>query len=326
MVVYIFKRLLWIIPVVLGVMFLIFTLLWFTPGDPSTIVLGANSTVEEREEWKDEHGLNDPYVVQLGRFYKEVLVDHSLGTSYITNKSIGEEIVTRLPYTMLICYVGIGIGLVIGVLLGLIAATNQNTWKDNLCMVFGMVGLSMPNFWFALMMIMLLSMQLGILPVSGISSWQGYVIPCICGAFNGLAQFSKLTRSSMLENIRQDYVTTARAKGQTERKVIFNHAFRNSLLPIVSSIGQMMAASLGGTVVIENIFSIPGLGSYLITSINNRDYTAVRGTVLVLAIIFTVISLGVDLLYGVVDPRLKTMYARKKRKKKIKKQEGGEMA
>lgn len=315
---YIIKRVVWMIPVLLGVSIFIFTLLYFVPGDPANIILGAQATEEAKEELREEMGLNEPYVVQLGSFLKKTFIDFDFGESYISRQSVGTELSQRLPYTLRVCWIGLLIAVLIGVPLGIWAAVNQNTWKDNLSMFISIVAVSMPCFWFALLMVYMFAMKLGWLPVQGVASWKGYIIPCLCSALGTMAAFTRQMRSSMLETIRQDYITTARAKGQTERKIIFSHALRNSMLPIVTSLGGMMAGTIGFGVVVESIFSIPGLGNYLLTGINNRDYPVVRGSVLILAIVFSVMSLVVDIVYGIVDPRLKTAMAKKKRKKKAK--------
>ncbi len=321
---YILKRVLWMIPVLLGVSVFIFTLLYFVPGDPANIILGSQATAEAKMELREQMGLNEPYIVQLGSFLKSTFLEFDFGESYISRQSVSGELAIRLPYTLKVCWTGLLIALILGVPLGVLAATNQNTWKDNIAMLISIVAVSMPSFWFALMMIYYFAMKLGWLPVQGVDTWRGYIIPCICSALGTMAAFTRQTRSSMLEVIRQDYITTARAKGQTEKKIIFGHALRNSMLPIVTSLGGMMAGTIGFGVVIESIFSIPGLGNYLLTGINNRDYPVVRGCVLVFAFIFALMSLVVDLVYGVVDPRLKSTFASGKKKKKQKKTAGEE--
>ena len=308
MVEYIIKRLLWMIPVLLGVSVLIFTILFFTPGDPASIILGGRASQAEKEALTEQMGLNDPYIVQLGSFLENTFLKFDFGTSFITKQSVAKEILNRLPYTLLICYVGIFVGVFFGMLLGIIAALNQNTWKDNAAMVVSMVGVSMPNFWFALIMVMLFSMKFGWLPVTGVTNWKGFVIPCLSIAVGSLSMISRLTRSCMLEVIRQDYITTAKAKGQIPYMILIKHALRNAVLPIITMVGGLMAGSLGGTVVVETIFSIPGLGSYLITGISNRDYPTIQGSVIILAFVFALMSLIVDLLYTAVNPKLRNSF------------------
>lgn len=319
---YIIKRLLWLIPVVLGVALLIFTLLYFVPGDPATTILGSTATEAQKEALRESMGLNDPYIIQLGRFFKDTFLHFDFGQSYFSKQAVSSEILMRLPYTLIICYVGIVIAVILGIPLGVFASVNQNTWKDNLAMLIAMVGVSMPGFWFSLIMIMFFAMKLGWVPVSGVTTFKGWILPCVASSFSGLSMISRQMRSSMVEMIRQDYITTARAKGQTEFKVIMGHAFRNALIPVITTVGGMMAGTLGGTVVIENIFSIPGIGSYLISGISNRDYPVVRGTVIVLAVVFALMSLLVDLVYGAVDPRMRIVTAKKKKKKTASAEQG----
>lgn len=322
---YILKRILWMIPVLLGVSIFIFTLLYFVPGDPADIILGAQATATAKAELRTQMGLDEPYVLQLGCFLKNTFLRFDLGTSYISKQSVSAEILSRLSYSLRIAWPGLLLALILGVVLGVVAATNQNKWKDNIAMFISIIAVSMPSFWFALIMIQFFSLKLGWLPVQGISSWRGYVIPCICAMMGSMATFTRQTRSSMLEVIRQDYITTAQAKGQTEKRIIISHCLRNAMLPVITSLGGAMAGVICAGVVLENIFSIPGIGAYLINGINNRDYPVVRGCVLILAIIFAMMSLIVDIMYGVLDPRLKTIYQvkrKKKRKTNTKKREG----
>lgn len=312
---YIVKRLLWMIPVILGVSILIFTLLYFVPGDPASIILGTNASAEAKIQMRHELGLDQPFMVQLGAFLRDTFLRFDFGSSYVSKQPVLKEILTRLPYTLKVCWIGLAIALVLGVPLGVVAATNKNTWKDNLSMFVSILFISMPNFWFALSLISLFAIQLGWLPVQGVNSMAGYIIPIICTTIGTMAQFTRMTRSSMLEVLHQDYITTAKAKGQTGRNIIWRHAFRNAMLPIVTALGGLMAGSIGFGVVVEQIFSIPGIGAYLLIGINMRDYPVIRGCVLMFAIIFSLMSLITDLVYGVVDPRMKTVIAKKKKKK-----------
>lgn len=313
---YIVKRILWLIPILLGVSILIFTLMYLVPGDPVDIILGANATDEAREALRESMGLNQSYIVQLGQFLKNTFLHLDLGNSYLSQRPVLSEIMVRLPYTLKIVWVGLAVALVIGVPLGIMAATHQNTIGDYLPTGISVIGVSMPCFWFAMVMISVFSMKLKWFPVQGVDSWKSYVIPVISSAIGNLAVFTRLARSNMLEQIRQDYITTARAKGQKEGKIIYGHALRNALLPIITQLGNAMAGQIGFAIVLENLFSIPGIGQYLYTSIMNRDYPAVRGSVLVMAVIFTLMSLAVDLVYTVVDPRMKSAFVSKKKRKK----------
>lgn len=311
MVRYTLKRLLWMVPVILGVAILIFTLMYFTPGDPARSMLGTEATEEEIMALRDELGLNDSYFEQLGRFLYSTFIKFDLGTSYFSRKSVGTEIAARLPYTMLICYVGVLIATVIGIPLGIFSALGRNTWKDGVISFFAMFGASLPSFWFALVMSMYLAVKLRILPTISNGTFLGYLMPWISVAIGGIAGTTRQTRSSMLEVIRQDYITTARAKGEPEFRVVAIHALKNALIPVITSIGGTLGVMFGVTLVAETIYSVPGMGVYLLNAINQRDYPVVRAGVLVLGIIFSITMLVVDLLYALVDPRLRDKFSKK---------------
>lgn len=308
---YIGKRILWMIPILLGVTILVFTIMYFTPGDPATNALGMDASEESIQEFNERYGLNDPYIVRLGNYLKDTFLKLDFGTSYMNGTSVSQQILSRLPYTMIITYAGIVLSVILGIPLGIIAATHQNTWKDSAAMVISLFCASMPSFWFALILIMFFALRLGWLPTVGVQTWTGYILPTISIGIGGAAGIARQTRSSMLEVIRQDYVTTARAKGVKERSVIYGHCLRNAMIPILTIIGAQMAALVGNSLVCETIFSIPGIGSYMITGVNQRDYPVVLGCVVVLAFIFSATILVLDILYTVVDPRLKTMFGKK---------------
>ena len=313
---YIIKRLLWIIPVILFVSILVFTLMYFTPGDPAMIILGANVTEEMYAEKRAELGIDKPYLEQLFDFMKNVFLKGDLGRSYKTDQSVMTQVLQRLPYTLKLAFGSIILSVLIGIPLGVYAAINQSTWKDNLSMFVSLFCVSMPNFWFALLLVMLFAMNLHWFPVTGAETLRDYVLPCVSIALGGAANIARQTRSSMLEEIRQDYITTARAKGQKERVIVYYHALKNALIPIITVIGMQTASLFGGSIVAEAIFSIPGVGSYLLTAINNRDYPAVRGGVLIVAVCFCLIMLVVDLVYAMVDPRIRSQYSSKSSKAK----------
>lgn len=312
---FIIKRLLWMIPVVLGVTIFIFTLLYFVPGDPASVILGANATENEIADKRDELGLNDPYIARLGGYMKDVFINFDFGKSYITNTSITTDLLGRLPRTMLLAVTCILISILVGVPLGVNAAVHQNGFADRACMFLALLGVSMPAFWVGLMLVLLFSLKLQWLPPSGIGGLQYYILPAISNSFAGIATQARQTRSSMLEVIRSDYITTARSKGLLERKVIYKHALPNALIPVITVAGSSFGHMLGGTLVIETVFSIPGIGSYMINAVNNRDYPVVMGSVIFLAISFSLVMLIVDLIYAYVDPRIKAQYMSGKKRK-----------
>lgn len=305
---YILKRLLMMVPVVLAVTVLIFTIMYFVPGDPAIIILGANASEDQLEAKREDLGLNDGYFVSLARYMKKVFIDFDFGNSYINRSDISKEIISRFPRTATIAFFSVLLALSFGIPLGIWSAVNQYTWKDHFSMFAALIGVSMPSFWVGLMLVLVFALKLGWLPPSGISSFKNYILPCIACSLGGMATTARQTRSSMLEVIRSDYIVTARAKGQSERKVIYYHALRNALIPIITEAGTMFGLMLGGALVIETVFSIPGLGTYMVTGINTRDYPAIQGAVIMLSITFGVVMLLVDLLYAFIDPRIRNQY------------------
>jgi len=312
---YIIKRLLWMIPVILGVTILIFSIMYIVPGDPATIIAGQGATQQELNEIRERLGLNEPYLVQLGHYMYNIFCKFDFGESYTTGGSVTAELMTRLPRTLMIGFTAMVLSLVVGIPLGIIAAVHRNGWGDRISMIIALLGVSMPQFWIGLLMVILFSVKLGWLPAQGIDSMACYIMPSIALCFGGLAGQARQARSSMLEVIRADYVTTARAKGLTEREVIFKHALPNALMPIITLAGSMLAHIFGGAVAIETVFSVPGIGSYLVNAINKRDYPVIEGSVILLAIIFSLVMLLVDLTYGFIDPRIKDQFAGKKKRK-----------
>lgn len=278
---YIGKRLLLMIPVVIGVAITIFTIMYFVPGDPAQIILGTSATEADLAAKRTELGLDQPYLVRLGTYLSDIFLHGNFGKSYINNTPITQELLGRLPRTLLLGVISIAIAL---------------------------VGVSMPTFWVALMLVILFALKLGWLPAMGIGGIQYYILPCIANSFGGIATQARQARSSMLEVIRSDYITTARAKGVSEHKVIYGHALPNALIPIVTVAGSNLAHMFGGSLIIEQVFSIPGIGTYMITAVNSRDYPVVEGCVIFLAITFSIMMLLVDLAYAYIDPRIKAQY------------------
>jgi len=312
---YVLRRLLQMIPVILGVTILVFTILYFIPGDPVRLLLGAEPTPAQVLAKRQEMGLNDPYLVRLGRYVGGIVLHFDFGKSWIYNTPVTSELLHRFPRTLTIAVICMLMQIIIGTPLGIIAAVNRNGWGDRLSMFIAMFGISMPNFWLALMLILFFSVRLGWLPPYGIGGLKYYILPCIANAFPGIATQARQTRSSLLEVIRSDYITTARAKGMSEMRILLRHALPNALLPVITIIGNGMGMLLAGTVVIEMIFAIPGVGWYLVGGIGNRDINVVQSSVIFLAIAFTLIMLLVDLAYAFIDPRVKARFAGHKRRK-----------
>ena len=312
---YILRRLIQMIPVILGVTILIFTIMYLIPGDPVKMMLGPDSTPEQIAAKRQELGLNDSYFVRLGKFVGAVFLHFDFGESWVYHTPVTSELFHRLPRTLTIAFFCIMMQIFLGIPIGIIAAVRQNSWIDRTAMFAALFGISMPNFWIALMLVLLFSVKLRWLPPYGIGGLEYYILPVIALGFVGVATQARQTRSSMLEVIRSDYIVTARAKGMSESRVLIKHALPNALLPVITVIGNGMGMMLAGAVVIESIFSIPGVGMYLVNGINTRDYAIVQSSVIFLAIAFALIMLGVDLVYAIVDPRIKARFSGKKRRK-----------
>ena len=307
---YIGKRLLLMIPVVLSVAVIIFTIMYFVPGDPAEIILGVTATQEELEACRESLGLNQPYLIRLGKFLEDLFLHFDFGTSYIDGTSVRTNIITRLPNTLIISLGSMLVAMVLGVSLGINAAIHQNGIADRISMLIALVGISMPGFWLALMLVLLFALKLNWLPSYGTGGIKYFILPWIAAALPEMARLARQSRSSMLEVIHSDYITTALAKGVKKRDVILRHALPNALIPIITVFGGGLAHGMGGALIIESVFSIPGLGLYIVNSINNRDYPSVQGTIVFFSILFSIIMLLVDLAYAAVDPRIKAAFSR----------------
>lgn len=296
------------IPVIIGVAFIIFSMMYFTPGDPARIILGESAKAEDVAKLREELGLNDSFLVQFGRYVKKAVVDQDIGNSYSTKRPVTTEIMDRFPTTLKLAALSIVIAVVIGIPVGIISATRQYSIFDNVSMVLALIGMSMPNFWQGLLLILFFSVYLGWLPSSGFSSFKHMILPAVTIGTSTVAVIARMTRSSMLEVIRQDYIRTARAKGQVESKVINHHALKNALIPIITVIGIQFGYLLSGAVLTESIFAVPGVGRLMVTSIKERDFPVVQGSVLFIAVAFSLVNLLVDILYAFVDPRIRSQY------------------
>lgn len=305
---YIVKRILMLIPVLLGVTFIIFVLLNATTGDPAEIILGEGATPESVAELHEEMGLDDPLVVRFGSFVWNFVTKGDLGRSYTTNEPVTELIAARFPNTLKLALAATAISVVVGLTFGIISAIKPYSVVDNVTMSVALIGVSMPRFWQGLLLILLFSIYLGWLPSSStnLSSLREMMLPALTVALASAAETARMTRSSMLEVIRQDYVTTARAKGLSEKIVVLRHALKNALIPIITIVGINFGTLLGGAVVVESIFSISGVGKLMVDAIKARNYPVVQGGVLYIAFAFCIVNLMVDILYTFVDPRVKS--------------------
>jgi peptide/nickel transport system permease protein len=313
-----------IIPVVLIVAIIVFTVMYFCPGDPAELLLGATASAEDILAMREKLGLADPYLVQLGKFLYKTFLHFDLGNSYVSGVAITKELALRFPKTLLLAGSAIVLELVVGIPLGMAAATHRGKWLDNLCMVLALIGVSVPAFWIGLQLLLVFAQKLQWVPAYGVVPWTGWILPIIVNSLRGVAQMARQARSSMLEVIHSDYVVTARSKGLSERTILFRYVLPNALIPLIQVCGDSFGSSLGGTVVIENVFSIPGIGQYMVQAIGGRDYAIIRSTVVVLSICFSIVMLLVDLCFAFVDPRIKAQYeGQSKRRRKLKAQRKG---
>lgn len=321
MVKYIIKRILFLIPILLGVSAIIFALKTVTPGDPARQILGNDATEEQVEAKREELGLNDPVIVQYVRYVGGV-VRGDFGESYRTGKPVLSEILPRLGTSGIITLGSVAIGACIGILLGVISALKKYTWIDSLVLVVSMFFQSVPEFVVGLVLIMIFAVNLHLLPTNGIDSPLGFIMPMLCVGLPSIANYTRITRSSMLEVLSEDYIRTARAKGQTEHNITVHHALRNAMIPVAQSVGSSLGSSIGGGMVVETVFGVPGVGKYIVDSITQRNYPSILGGALVLAIVLVVINLLVDIAFVIIDPRLKTtiISGGKTKKKKVKAQ------
>lgn len=312
---YTIRRLLLVIPLLLCVVIIVFSISYFMPGDPVLMQMPANYTQEQYDAKAEQLGLDKPYAEQLWNYIVGIVTRFDLGKSY-SGQNVSDYISGRIWVTLKIgllsCLVTIGISVPVGI----ISATKQYSVLDYTATTLSIILASMPGFWLALMMVMLFALKLGWLPATGLNSWRGYIMPVLCNATVPLASTTRQSRSSMLEVIRSDYIRTARAKGLPEHTVILKHALRNALIPIITVAGIQFSHVIGGSVIVESIFNIPGMGSALVSAIGSRDYPCIVGITFITAIFVSVINVVVDVVYAMVDPRIKAQIASGGKKKK----------
>lgn len=305
---YIIKRIVYLIPVIFLVSLFVFWLLYITPGEPARTVLGPMATQEQVDQLTEELGLNDPFHVQFGRYVYNLFFKGDLGRSYKTKTPVTQEILNRAPATVLLALLAVVFAVAVGIPIGITSAVKQYSIFDNVTMIFALIGISMPVFWLGLLLIMFFTVNLKLLPPSGFSTPAHFILPMVALGAQSVSVITRQTRSSMLEVIRQDYIRTARAKGQSENVIIRKHALKNALIPIVTVIGTQFGQLMGGALMTEVVFSIPGIGRLMVDSIKMRDMPVVMGCVLFVAITFAFVNLFVDILYTYIDPRIKSQY------------------
>ncbi|GHV34767.1 peptide ABC transporter permease [Synergistales bacterium] len=310
--IYIIKRFLMTIPVLIGATFLVFTIMHFAPGDPARIILGAGASEEALEAMRDQLGINDSFILRYGRFMLN-LMKGDLGTSYRNGQPVTGLILGRLGNTLYLAISGILFAIIVGIPVGIISAIKQYSTLDNVTMFITLFVTAMPTFWLALILVIVFSVNLGWFPASGMAKgFPGFlvslVLPTLTLGCGFAALIARTTRSSVLDVVRQEYIDLARAKGLPERTVIWKHMMKNALIPIITVIGLNFGVLLGGSVLTESIFSWPGVGRFVVESISFKDTPAILGCVVTLAILFTLVNLIVDLLYAFLDPRIKSQY------------------
>ena len=305
---YVVKRLLYMIPVLLGVAFLVFTILSLTPGDPGSIILGITAKPEDIAALNAQFGYDKPFLVRFVNYIGDILLHFDLGTSYATRQPVIDSILARFPNTLVLAVLSMCLSSILGISMGIFSAVRQYSVMDHVVVVVALVFASMPGFWLGLMLLILFSLRLGWLPSFGATSFRHFILPTITVAMPSAAGLLRLTRSTMLETIRKEYIRTARAKGASNRRVIWKHALRNALLPVVTTLGTGFGASLGGAIIAETVFAMPGMGTLMTTAIRQKDMPTVMSATLFLAVLFSLIILLVDILYAFIDPRIKSKY------------------
>ena len=305
---YILRRILLLIPILLGVSVIVFGIMYLTPGDPAILMLGENAPEAELEAIRERFGFNEPPHVQYGLWVSRV-VQGDLGRSIRSGRPVTSEVAARLPATAELAILATLLAIAVGVPLGVVSALRPNTPVDHVATVMAFGGLAMPVFWQGLMMILIFSVWVNWLPPSGrLDHWTYYVMPTITLGTSAIAAITRMTRSTMLETLSQDYVRTARSKGVSPRSITYKHALRNALIPVVTVIGLQFGALLSGAVITETIFSWPGIGRLAVDAIRSKDFPVVQGVVMVFAVLYAVVNLFTDVLYVYLDPRLKARY------------------
>ena len=308
---YILKRILMIIPVMLAVSLIVFCLMDLIPTDAAVTVLGDQALEEDLEAYREAHGLNDPLLVRYVRYMAGVFKG-DLGESYATHKPVWDLYFAKFPYSLKLAVMSIAIATLLALPLGIIAAVKEGSFIDNLCSIVTFVGVAMPSFWFALILMLIFAVNLKWLPATGSSNGiVSLILPSLALGIINCATVARTTRSAMLDALSQDYLRTARSKGVAESDVIVSHALKNASIPIVTMIGTALTAMFGGSIVIERVFAWPGTGSFLIDSVQKNDYPVVTGFLILLSFFVSIGLLIVDIIYAFLDPRIKAQYTNK---------------
>ncbi|MBQ9535731.1 MAG: ABC transporter permease [Clostridia bacterium] len=306
---YVLKRLLLIIPILLGVVFIVFAIMSLTPSDPGRLILGISASQESVDQLNDQLGYNRPFMTRFLDYVKEAFLKFEFGNSYNSGKPVVREIMNNFPTTLKMVVISTVLYSIIGITLGVFSAVKQYSAGDNILRVASMAVAAFPQFWLAMMGILVFSLYLGWLPSNGIDNWKSWILPIGLYSLSASAPLLRLTRTIVLEQIRQDYVRTVRAKGAPEKRVIWKHVFKNSALPIINTVGVQFGASLGGMVVMESVYSLPGVGNLALTAMRQKDMPLIMGCTIFMAAIFCLMVLVVDIVSAYSDPRVKAKYA-----------------
>jgi peptide/nickel transport system permease protein len=309
---YIIKRLLFLIPTILGVVFIIFLVMSFTPGDPARALLGVSAPQADVDALNHELGYDLPFLQKYFNYIKNMVVNRDFGTSYFTKQSVFDEIWPRYLVTIKLAMMGVVLSSIIGIPLGIYAAVKQYSLWDTIPSILAFLIAAIPSFVLGMLLLFVFSLKLNLLPSYGIDSFKNYIMPALAISIPPAAMNLRFTKSSMLESIRQDYVRTARAKGAPENIVIWKHALKNALLPVITNIGLSLGTLIAGAVVAEKLFSIPGIGSLIVDRITYKDEPVIIAGTILIAACFTIVMLIVDLIYAYIDPRIRAKYARTK--------------
>lgn len=309
MIRYIMKRFLMMLPVLLAVSFVVYFLMDMAPGDIVSMMAPQDATEAEIEMMREEMGLSGTLPERYLRYIGNLLIGN-LGESLSMKRPVIDVFFERFPATLKLAFGSIIVAMIISIPLGIAAATNHRSWLDGVSMITAMLGLSMPSFWLGLLLIILFSLKLGWLPSGGSAGLESIILPAVTLGAAQAGNLTRITRSSMLEVIRQDYLRTARAKGVSENKVIYKHALKNALIPIITIFGSTLGNAFGGAVAIETVFSWPGVGRLTVSAINNRDMTLATGCIIMFTIFLTLTMLLVDIAYAFADPRIKAQYSK----------------
>ena len=308
---YVLKRLAMLIPVLIGVTFMVYFILSLSPGDTAAMIAGESADAETIEATRKDLGLDQPVIVQYGKYMLNLL-HGDMGKSYKTKRDVFPTIMAAFPNTAKLAFWSILVAVAIALPIGIISATRQYSMVDNVGMVAALLGVATPNFWLGLMLIIVFSLKLGWLPSGGKGGFDTLILPALTVGLGLAALITRTTRSSMLDVIRQDYMTTARAKGCSEKRVIFTHGLKNALIPIITAIGLQMSMVITGSVLAETVFSWPGIGRLVYDSIAKRDTPMVTGSIILCSVFMCLINLFVDLVYAFFDPRIKAQYSKKR--------------